>query len=134
MPAGDPQQPHNDLAYMMQGVNRANHEIDYTDISREFGPWITPTLLNSYTDPAPPRLTVQYRMNYRLDKHDWRGHVNLENAESATVAFLIDEPFILDYTYDFTTHWISGPAFNTGVVVVHAVTGEVVVYWITGPA
>jgi hypothetical protein len=130
MPAPNAERQQDPIAWLARGVADSYKNMSVEEAKSETSAWITPTLLDPYAAPPAPRRHVQYRYNHRLDKHDFRGHVDAGDAEPATTIFTIIDPFILDYTYDFATHFVtSGTVFVIAHIVVSAVSGNVVAYW-----
>ena len=97
------------------------------------GIWITPTLINGWTQPDPPWGTMQYRL-HKDGSLEFKGH--LVPGTTATVAFVLPDSIGLDPSYlpghdvSFLTDVETGVnIFSIARVVIDSTTGDVTIYF-----
>jgi hypothetical protein len=129
MPLPKSQKPDGLVEYLVRGTKHNDNRTTDIEKDNHYGPWIDPDLLNDWGPANPPRRTVQYRYNYKAGKLEFRGHVDASNAVSNTTVFTVDDAYIPNITVDTVTHILIGQVYTEAHVIVHAVTGNVVIQW-----
>jgi len=127
MPNIYPVEEPDHFAWQADELNRHRNAINRLDKRNLTGPWITPTLLNSYVAPPSPMIKAQYRTVG--DSLEFRGHIDATAATTGTVAFIILEPLWPTHDISFLTDIYNGAAFGVSRCFINSVNGEVKLSW-----
>lgn len=115
------------LSRQAEQANRNSKEIDTLHKKNSVGPWIPATLLNNYTNAGSPYADVAYRLVG--DEVQIRGHMDVSNAVSGTLAFTI----IASHRPAHDVTFLTDMQVNTNTFVTVRVTistnGQVRLYW-----
>jgi hypothetical protein len=130
MPAPDPHKPPGLVEYLVHGNRDSDKRLVLRENDRHITAWVTPTLINSYAGPVPPKRMVQYRLHLKTDSIAFRGHIDVTGAASGNVAFYLLEPFWRDHDIHFSTSVeTSLNVFQNALVKIESTNGAVSLFW-----
>ena len=129
MPANDRQEPFDPLHYLVYGIKTGEKRTGALELQRSVGPWITPTLLNGVDPPPAPMIRIKYRLHFREDKLQFRGHGDVNGLTSPVHAFTLIEPYWLSYDDSFLTDVWDGAAFAVARAFFDSTNGHVTLTW-----
>lgn len=88
------------MAWLTEQSKSANKKVDDLKNKQDYGPWITPDWLNSFSISPSPYKTFQYRVNLKGGTIEVRGSLNVTSASTGDAAFEVIE--VLKQDHDFT--------------------------------
>lgn len=117
------------IEWLSAVAKRGKREADFVRNQPNVGPWVPTTLLNSCVAPPPPKIKIQYRLNPKEDKLQFRGHVDVNAATSPVHAFTLLQPFWLDYDDSWLTDVWDSSAFAVARAEFDSTNGHVTLTW-----
>lgn len=88
------------------------------------GPWIQPTLLNSWVNAGAPYANIAYRKYGGLGL-EFKGHIT--GGASGSVAFTVDTAHLPSHDVTFLTDVVSGGVPVVGRIEIDSSTGDVTI-------